>query len=123
VLVDAPCAGLGTLRRKPDARWRIAPGDPARFSALQRELALRFARLVAPGGRLLYATCSIGRAENDDVAAVLEEEARLAPLPLAHALGAELAAAVGAGASHRLQLLPHRHGTDGFFLASFARPA
>jgi 16S rRNA (cytosine967-C5)-methyltransferase len=121
VLVDAPCSGLGTLRRRPDARWRLAPGDPERFAALQRELVARFARLVRPGGRLVYATCAIGRVENEDVAASAERELPgFAPLPIAEALGADLARDLGAR-GHTLQLLPHVHGTDGFFLAAFAR--
>jgi 16S rRNA (cytosine967-C5)-methyltransferase len=121
VLVDAPCSGLGTLRRKPDGRWRLRPDDVARFAALQKELLLRFAGLVKPGGRLVYATCSVGSAENEEVAAfALREAPGLAPLPLAAALGEGLARALGA-AGHTLQLLPHRHGTDGFFLAAFTR--
>ena len=121
VLVDAPCSGLGTLRRKPDARWRLVPGDPARFSALQKELVLRFAKLVKPGGRLVYATCAIGRAENAEVAEHLVREAPgFEPLPLAAALGEPLARSLGADGA-TLQLLPHRHGTDGFFLAAFQR--
>ncbi len=121
VLVDAPCAGLGTLRRKPDARWRLRPEDPARFAALQKELVVRFARLVKPGGRLVYATCSIGRTENAEVADCLAREMPgFAPFPLQAALGDDLARALGAE-GHAFQLLPHRHGTDGFFLAAFAR--
>jgi 16S rRNA (cytosine967-C5)-methyltransferase len=120
VLVDAPCSGLGTLRRKPDARWRLGPDDPARFAALQRELVLRFAKLVRPGGRLVYATCSIGRTENGDVADFAEREAGLVPAPLAATLGEERMRALGA-AGGRLELYPQRHGTDGFFLASFER--
>jgi 16S rRNA (cytosine967-C5)-methyltransferase len=120
VLVDAPCSGLGTLRRKPDARWRLAPGDPARFAAIQRELVTRFGALVKPGGRLVYATCAIGRTENDEVADHLLATSPFDPAPLAPLLGAERAAALGAE-GHRLSLLPHRHGTDGFFLAAFRR--
>jgi 16S rRNA (cytosine967-C5)-methyltransferase len=120
VLVDAPCSGLGTLRRKPDARWRLAPGDPARFADIQRTLVARFARLVAPGGRLVYATCAIGRTENDEVADFAERELALAPAPLAPLLGEERARALGA-AGARLALAPHRHGTDGFFVAAFER--
>jgi 16S rRNA (cytosine967-C5)-methyltransferase len=121
VLVDAPCSGLGTLRRKPDARWRLAPEDPARFAALQRELVARFAGLLRPGGRLLYATCAIGRAENEEVAAfVASEVPGMAPLPVAAGLGEERARALGA-AGHELHLLPHRHGTDGFYAALFER--
>jgi 16S rRNA (cytosine967-C5)-methyltransferase len=121
VLVDAPCSGLGTLRRKPDARWRLGPGDAARFAALQRELVLRFARLVRPGGRLVYATCSIGKTENAEVAEFAEREAGLVPASLAATLGEERARTLGAEGA-RLALYPHRHGTDGFFLASFQRP-
>jgi 16S rRNA (cytosine967-C5)-methyltransferase len=121
VLVDAPCSGLGALRRRPDARWRLSPGDPQRFAATQRELAVRFARLVKPGGRLVYATCAVGRAENEEVAeSIAAEVGDLAPLPLREALGEELARAVGA-AGHLATLLPHRHGTDGFFIAAFSR--
>jgi 16S rRNA (cytosine967-C5)-methyltransferase len=121
VLVDAPCSGLGTLRRKPDARWRLSPEDPARFAALQREIAARAARLVKPGGRLVYATCAIGREENEEVAGVLAAgPPGLAPFPVAAALGEERARALGAE-GHLLRLLPHRHGTDGFFAALFER--
>jgi 16S rRNA (cytosine967-C5)-methyltransferase len=120
VLVDAPCSGLGTLRRKPDARWRLGPDDPARFAALQRELVKRFAALVRPGGRLVYATCSIGPTENDEVAEFAVKEAGLRPAPIAPLLGAERARSLGA-AEARLTLLPHRHGTDGFFMATFER--
>ncbi|MGB8931154.1 MAG: RNA methyltransferase [Anaeromyxobacteraceae bacterium] len=122
VLVDAPCSGLGTLRRKPDARWRLAEGDPEKFSLVQRTLVARFSKLLAPGGRLVYATCAIGRTENDDVADFAEHELPLDPAPLAPLLGEERAAALGAE-GNRLRLLPHRHGTDGFFVAAFVRRA
>jgi 16S rRNA (cytosine967-C5)-methyltransferase len=121
VLVDAPCSGLGTLRRKPDARWRLAPEDPARFAALQRDLVRRFAALVRPGGRLVYATCSVGPTENGEVADFAARELGLAPAPVAPLLGEERARALGAEEA-RVTLLPHRHGTDGFFFAAFERP-
>ncbi|HET8723047.1 MAG TPA: RsmB/NOP family class I SAM-dependent RNA methyltransferase [Anaeromyxobacteraceae bacterium] len=121
VLVDAPCSGLGTLRRKPDVRWRLAEGDPERFAALQRELVARFARLVKPGGRLVYATCSVARAEDEEVAEAVPSLTGLVPAPLEGALGAERARAAGA-AGNALRLWPHVHGTDGFFLAAFTRP-
>jgi 16S rRNA (cytosine967-C5)-methyltransferase len=121
VLVDAPCSGLGTLRRKPDARWRLDAGDPERFAAAQRELGARFARLARPGGRVVYATCSVGRTENEEVAAFLAAEVPgLVPMPLDVTLGAERARALGAE-GHLLRLAPHRHGTDGFFVAAFER--
>jgi 16S rRNA (cytosine967-C5)-methyltransferase len=120
VLVDAPCSGLGTLRRKPDARWRLRPEDPERFARTQRELAARFGALVRPGGRLVYATCAIGRTENDDVADFVERELPFEPAAIAPLLGDARARAAGAQ-GNRLRLLPHRHGTDGFFVAVFAR--
>ena len=122
VLVDAPCSGLGTLRRKPDARWRLAPEEPDRFAATQRELTARFARLVKRGGRLVYATCSVLRVENDEVAAFAAGLPGLAPFPLARTLGEPLASALGVD-GHLLHLWPHRHGTDGFFAAAFERHA
>ncbi len=121
VLVDAPCSGLGTLRRKPDARWRLKPDDPERFAVLQRALLGRFAALVKPGGRLVYATCAMGRTENAEVAEHAETVLGLLPAPLAPLLGAERAAALGVDAN-RLELFPHQHGTDGFFMAAFTRP-
>jgi 16S rRNA (cytosine967-C5)-methyltransferase len=67
VLIDAPCSGLGTVRRDPDIRWRRAPDDLERFAAAQRQLLERSADLVKPGGTLVYATCSSEPEENDDV--------------------------------------------------------
>lgn len=67
VLVDAPCTGLGTLRRYPEKRWRLAPGDVLRMPALQRELLGSAALVVRPGGRLVYSTCSVAEAENRGV--------------------------------------------------------
>jgi 16S rRNA (cytosine967-C5)-methyltransferase len=67
VLLDAPCSGLGTLARNPDARWRLAPDDLGRHAARQAALLESLARLVRPGGRLVYATCSLEPEENDGV--------------------------------------------------------
>jgi 16S rRNA (cytosine967-C5)-methyltransferase len=121
VLVDAPCSGLGALRRRPDARWRLRPSEPAHFAATQRELCARFVRLLEPGGRLLYATCALFREENEEVAAfVAAELPGMRPLAMAAALGEERARALGAQ-GHELSLLPHRHGTDGFYAALFER--
>lgn len=120
VLVDAPCSGLGTLRRKPDARWRLTPEDPARFAGIQRTLVRRFAALLRPGGRLVYATCSVGKTENGEVADFAEREVDLVPVPLAPLLGEERARTLGVTGA-RLELFPHRHGTDGFFVAAFEK--
>src|SRR5437867_7403200 len=69
VLVDAPCSGLGALRRNPDARWRLTPEEVDSFPPRQREILERYSRLVKPAGRLVYATCSINRRENEEVRA------------------------------------------------------
>jgi 16S rRNA (cytosine967-C5)-methyltransferase len=66
VLLDAPCSGLGSLRRRPDARWRIRPSDVDDLVALQRDLLTEAARLVAPGGRLVYSVCTVTSAESTD---------------------------------------------------------
>jgi 16S rRNA (cytosine967-C5)-methyltransferase len=67
VLVDAPCSGLGTLRRYPEKRWRITPETPRSLHALQAELVRAASRVVRPGGAVVYSTCSIAREENADV--------------------------------------------------------
>jgi 16S rRNA (cytosine967-C5)-methyltransferase len=115
VLVDAPCSGLGALRRNPDARWRLDPAEVDSFPPRQKEILERYARLVKPGGRLVYATCSINRAENEDVrAAFLAAHSEFKP---AQALPER----VGLGTGSEIQLLPHRHGTDGFYIAALER--
>lgn len=101
VLVDAPCSETGTLRRGPDARWRIDPQSPERWAELQRRLLARAARLVRPGGRLVYATCSLDPVENEEVA---------------HAVDLSGFKPV----SHRT-LAPDTDGTDGFFVCVWRR--
>ena len=125
VLVDAPCSGTGTWRRSPDARWRLAPQRLEALQAIQDELLRTAAALVAPGGRLVYATCSLLPAENEArVAAFLETQPGFVPLPV-EAVWAETLDAAGPpeGASHAgaLRLTPARHGTDGFCLAILER--
>ena len=121
VLVDAPCSGLGALRRNPDARWRLTPEEVQTFPPRQREILARYSDLVRAGGLLVYATCSVNRAENEDVrAAFLAAHPGFAPVPVAELLGAARAKDLGAR-EHELQLLPDRHGTDGFYLAGFRR--
>jgi 16S rRNA (cytosine967-C5)-methyltransferase len=90
VLVDAPCSELGTLRRHPGARWRLQPQDFDHLPALQRRLFELGQRHLRPDGRLVYATCTLRRAENQDVV----------------------------GSAYQSETLtPHRTGTDGFFIA------
>jgi 16S rRNA (cytosine967-C5)-methyltransferase len=115
VLVDAPCAGLGTLRRHPELKLRRRPEDLPRMAALQRALLASAARYARPGAPVTYAVCSISRAEGPEVtAALLAEGFRRAPPPAgfpADCLGAE----------GDLYTLPHRHGTDGFYAARLVR--
>jgi 16S rRNA (cytosine967-C5)-methyltransferase len=117
VLIDAPCTGTGTFRRHPDARWRLKPSDLAVMGAMQREILRSAATLVAPGGLLVYSTCSLEMEENDaQVERFLTEhrEWRLEP----PTEGAVPAAVLDAG---RLRVLPQRHGTDGAFAARLRR--
>jgi len=120
VLIDAPCSGLGALRRNPDARWRLNLAEIDSFPPRQTQILERYAALVRPGGRLVYATCSINRRENQDVrAAFLKSHPQFEPLPARDLLGAERAEKLGA--AEDVQLLPERHGTDGFYIAGFKR--
>jgi 16S rRNA (cytosine967-C5)-methyltransferase len=98
VFVDAPCSGIGALRRNPEARWRLRESDLAAFAAKQREILIGAARLLAPGGRLVYGTCTLTSIENRDVV-----EATLAARSELIADEAEFTVA------------PDTHGTDGFY--------
>jgi 16S rRNA (cytosine967-C5)-methyltransferase len=121
VLVDAPCSGLGTLRRNPDLKWRQTEMDVAELSIKQACILDAAAKLVKPGGRLVYATCSLLREENEGVV-----EAFLAQHPdYRQRNAAEILALqkVALDTGHTLKLLPHVHGTDGFFAAVFERLA
>lgn len=119
VLVDAPCSELGSLRRGPDQRFRIQPEVLTRFPALQQDILQRGARLVRPGGRLVYATCTVNRAENEDVVAAF-----LASRPdfrlVRPGAGWLSDACLRDGF---LFVAPHRHGTDAFFAAVLERTA
>ncbi len=120
VLVDAPCSGTGTWRRNPDAKWRLTPGDLDELVDLQRRILDSAARLVKPGGRLVYATCSLLPRENGE-----QVDWFLAQTELHGAAGRGDLASVdrraSAGFRHRarslLSLTPASHGTDGFFVA------
>jgi 16S rRNA (cytosine967-C5)-methyltransferase len=120
VLIDAPCSGLGTLRRNPDLKWRQSPKSVAELQVKQAAILAGAARLLKPGGRLVYATCSLLAAENEDVAQAFINE-RLADfkvLPAAEALAAaRVAEPESLCAGPYLRLWPHRHFTDGFFAA------
>jgi 16S rRNA (cytosine967-C5)-methyltransferase len=121
VLVDAPCTGTGVWRRKPDARWRLAPTDLPELTAAQSRLLDDAARLVAPGGRVVYVTCSLLRAENEDqVAAFLARQPDFTLRPIAEVWGETVGGAPPAKGD-MLLLTPARHGCDGFFVAVLER--
>jgi 16S rRNA (cytosine967-C5)-methyltransferase len=124
VLVDAPCSGLGTLRRNPDLKWRQLPKAIDELAAKQATILASAARLVKPGGRLVYATCSLLDAENEAIAAGFEAGAGsdFVPLGAADVLGRSgVAQTADLAEAGRLHLWPHRHGTDGFFAAIWQR--
>lgn len=105
VLVDAPCSGTGTLRRNPDLKWRMKPESIAQLAALQASILAAAARLVKPGGRLVYATCSLLRQENESV---------VASFSAAHPAFDEPVI---------MRLRPDESGSDGFFAAAWVRQA
>ncbi|MBM4375675.1 MAG: Sun protein [Deltaproteobacteria bacterium] len=115
VLVDAPCTGTGTLRRRPEIAERLGAGDPERMAVVQLAIASRAASLLAPGGRLVYAVCSVLRPECEGVVEALAAQG-LEPCPFDSEVGARLAER---GTSFRLT--PQHHGTDGYFVASLRR--
>ena len=124
VLVDAPCTGLGTLRRHPDLKWRQSVESLAAFGDAQPRILAAAAALVKGGGRLVYATCSPLNEENEAVAAQFDADhgdrfARLPVLDLLQKARIEDAGLLVSGAD--LRLWTHRHGTDSFFAAAWQR--
>ena len=121
VLVDAPCSGLGTLRRNPDLKWRQSPQSVEELKLKQAAILRAAANLVKPGGRLVYATCSLLTEENEDiVAAFLADRGDFRKLHCGELLGQQ---GIALETGEFLQLLPHVHGTDGFFAAALRRSA
>jgi 16S rRNA (cytosine967-C5)-methyltransferase len=119
VLVDAPCSGLGTLRRNPDLKWRQTPEDIAELNIKQTNILARAAKLTKPGGRLIYATCSLLKDENEDIAeAFLSANPEFSLIPANEILSQQQ---IKLDTGKYLKLLPHLHGTDGFFAAVFER--
>jgi 16S rRNA (cytosine967-C5)-methyltransferase len=115
VLVDAPCSGLGALRRRPESRWRRQPSDLPPLTRLQRELLGAALRAVRPGGLVGYVTCSPHRVETDVSVA---EAVRRAPFPVDRIDARPYLPTVpDLGAGPAVQLWPHRHGTDAMYLA------
>jgi 16S rRNA (cytosine967-C5)-methyltransferase len=119
VLVDAPCSGFGTLRRNPDLKWRVPQAAIAELAAKQARLVAAAAALVKPGGRLVYATCSVLPEEND---AIVEKFLAADPSFVLGDAQAELTrAGIAIECGRMLRLYPHRHGCDGFFAAVLER--
>ncbi len=117
VLVDAPCSATGTIRRHPDARWRLTPAIFARAAARQSRLLAAGAALVRPGGALIYATCSLEAEENAGVVDdFLSRHPEFARAPTSASLPAELITRAG-----DFQSLPQRHGIDGAYAARLIR--
>jgi 16S rRNA (cytosine967-C5)-methyltransferase len=123
VLVDAPCSGLGTLRRNPDLKWRHNPEAVAEMRQRQEVILAGAAKLLKPGGRLVYATCSLLDIENEGVAQIFEQAhpqfETVAALDSLEQARVERAGELVQGT--RLRLAPHRHGTDGFYAAVWQR--
>jgi len=124
VLVDAPCSGLGTLRRNPDLKWRQSPKSVAELNAKQTAILESAARLVKPGGRLVYATCSVLQEENEAIAeAFSAKHPNFVPLSVVETLEAlkvpNAASLCKTNGTSYLRLWPHIHGTDGFFAAAW----
>jgi 16S rRNA (cytosine967-C5)-methyltransferase len=114
VLVDPPCSGLGTLQSRPDLRWRTNPERIAGTARLQARVLRAAAASTRPGGTLVYSVCTISRAESEDIVdAFLDDHPQFAAAPLPGGVSE-------AGEPFR-QLLPHRDGTDGFFIARLCR--
>jgi 16S rRNA (cytosine967-C5)-methyltransferase len=121
VLVDAPCSGFGTLRRNPDLKWRFEAADILELNVKQASILARAAKLVKAGGRLVYATCSLLVDENEAIAeAFLRANSDFSLVP-ANTVLAQQQIKLDTGSY--LKLLPHLHGTDGFFAAVFERKA
>lgn len=120
VLVDAPCSGLGTLRRNPDLKWRQSETSVAELTVKQAAILEAAAKLVRPGGRLVYATCSLLSAENDEIITAFLEKHPDFTLTSASAVLAKQGIAYEGDV---LRLLPHKHNTDGFFAAILDKKA
>jgi 16S rRNA (cytosine967-C5)-methyltransferase len=119
VLVDAPCSGLGTLRRNPDLKWRQSPQSVAELTAKQASIVAAAARLVKPGGRLVYATCSLLGEENEAIVErFIAEHPQFQRVPANQVLAEQK---IPLDTGEYLSLWPHRHGVDGFFAAVMQR--
>ncbi|MFW2514294.1 RsmB/NOP family class I SAM-dependent RNA methyltransferase [Demequina sp. SO4-13] len=120
IVLDAPCSGIGALRRRPESRWRRSPEDLTELATLQRELLASAERLLAPGGVLAYITCSPVLSETREVVA----DSALRQIDAREAVASLTGTAVTDwGAGPHVQMWPHAHGTDAMFVALLERPA
>ena len=117
---DLPCSGLGIIGRKRDIKYRVSRKELEDLAALQREILANVVSYLKPGGVLIYSTCTINRLENQENADFIEKELGLVPDSLLPCLPEGIPGIEGPG-QNRLQLLPHIHGTDGFFVARFRK--
>ncbi|HEX4337662.1 MAG TPA: transcription antitermination factor NusB [Polyangiaceae bacterium] len=120
VLVDAPCTGTGTLRRRPEILLRLGPDDPARLAVLSEAILRRAGSLARPGGRVVFAVCSVVRAECEAVVDRVSDLLEPAPFD-APALSTIMDSAGGGADATELRLSPDRHATDGFYVKSLIR--
>jgi 16S rRNA (cytosine967-C5)-methyltransferase len=122
LLIDAPCSGTGVLRRNPEARARLTGESLERLVATQRAIVERMLPLLAPGGRLVFVTCSLLRAEGEDLMAEVEAgHPELEPVNLAEIFDRAYIERFSRSAPHRVRLLPQLHTTDGFFVCVLRR--
>ncbi len=126
VLVDAPCSGTGTLRRNPDIKWRQSPKAIAELNEMQAAILKSAARMVKPGGRLVYATCSLLKSENEAIAEQFSQAhpdfVQVNAAEKLEQAGVSQAESLVTEAGH-LRLWPHRHATDGFFAVAWEKKA
>jgi len=120
VLVDAPCSGLGTLRRNPDLKFRQSPASVAELAQKQAAILHAAARLLKPGGRLVYATCSLLPEENEAIVGALLAEGGFTLLPVNELLAQHR---IDLDTGEMLKLSPVLHETDGFFAAVLVKSA
>lgn len=114
VFIDAPCSGMGVFRRNPDSKWRLTPDDIKELAAKQKEILNEYSRLVKPGGKLVYATCTISKQENEDnVCGFLKENNAFYSVPVSEMPGFGFSKLISEDGFFRS--MPHIHNTDGFF--------
>lgn len=124
ILIDAPCSGMGVIRRKPDIKWGKSPDDIGRLAVVQTEILETLAPLLKPGGKLVYSTCTIDREENEEIiASFLRHHPQFFPdQTLANRLPEVFQPSMNPE-DGQMQILPHYFGTDGFYIAVLRKEA